>query len=111
MALIDILLAPASEESPLCGRYDETRSLTLAKNGFPLVSRPLGETHEITEISGEHDEPPPELPPGPPPDLDEEIRTFVERETDAFSDSYRVIDAMRTETFVERERPDRDEWS
>lgn len=112
MALIDLLAAEASEGCQARGRYDEERSLTLDALGVPLVVSPSNETREITEVSGERDDPPPRepAPSQEPPERDEQIRTFVERESDDLSDSARVLDAMRTDTSVERERPDRDAW-
>src|SRR6266511_2360773 len=91
MALIDLLTVEVPKSDGVAGRYDEARSLTLDVRGVPLVAGPSGETREITEVSGERDDPPPREP---PPGRDEETRTFVERESDELSEG--AFGAMRT---------------
>jgi hypothetical protein len=107
--LVDALLVPAPTESRLSGHYDEARGYTVDESGRPLVA----ETHEITEVAGEHDEPWRPEPPPPEPDIDdvpETVRTFVEREVDDLSGSALRVYLTRTETSIAREQPDRDGW-
>lgn len=112
MSLLDSLLVVADERAPAVGIYDERRSLTLDADGRALIS--VAETREITEVSGERDDPWPEQPQQPEnPNEDDDIdtRTFVERETDELSDLARSANGGWTETAVGGEKPDRDFWS
>lgn len=108
MSLVDELLVSIPEERRLRGRYDERRGYTVDAGGQPLV---VSETHEITEVSAERDEP--SWPESEPVDDDlriETVRTFVERETDDVSGLAMRAYLMRTETAIGREQPDRDAW-
>jgi hypothetical protein len=109
MSLVDHLVVQLLDVPPLTGRYDEQRCYTVDRGGRPLV----GETHEITEVAGERDEPTPAEPRRPDPDLPPQtqpdtVRTFVEREVDDASDAAWRAYMTRTETTVRRELPDYD---
>ena len=59
MSFVDELLveADAGGSTTVAGRYDEIRGYTVDRHGCPLVGLPRAETHEITEVSGERDDP------------------------------------------------------
>jgi hypothetical protein len=112
--LVDALLVRAPNEARVSGRYDEALGYTVDGRGRPLV---VAETHEITEVAGEHDEPGrepgrPEPQPREPDrgDQPDQVRTFAEREVDDVSGSALVVYLTRTETSIAREQPDRDGW-
>ncbi len=108
--LVDALLVRAPKEARVSGRYDEALGYTVDGRGRPLV---IAETHEITEVAGEHDEPSrPEPQPREPDrgDQPDQVRTFAEREVDDVSGSALVVYLTRTETSIAREQPDRDGW-
>ena len=91
------------------GRRVDLAAVTAVWFRRPVVELPRGESREITEVAGEHD--------GPPDRGDDEedlqietTRTFVEREDDEPRSWAHVVGQTRTETSVEREAPDRDDW-
>lgn len=59
VSFVDELLveADAGGSAAVSGRYDEILGYTVDRHGWPLVELPRAETHEITEVSGERDDP------------------------------------------------------
>ena len=108
-SFVDRLLTRREEPPSGVGSYDEAHAYTVAADGRPVVELPRGESREITEVDGEHDVPPDRR--DDEEDLQiETTRTFVDREDDEPSSWAHVIGRTRTETSVEREAPDRDDW-
>lgn len=108
-SFVDRLLIRREEPPSGVGSYDDAHAYTVDSYGRPVVELPRGESREITEVAGEHD--------GPPDRGDDEedlqietTRTFVEREDDEPRSWAHVVGQTRTETSVEREAPDRDDW-